>query len=330
MSDPDRRRQLARLRTIATRALGAYELAAPVCRLVAHGWNTTYRVDTADGSRLLLRVHRAEVTGVDQIAAELAWLDALARDTALPVPRVIHRRDGAPAGAEGGRVCVLLSWTPGRFLEDGLRPVHLRRVGGLLAGLHEHRRRWSLPADVSARPVYGVDEESWRHPDQLGAESVRRMAAVAQDAYGEDAGAVVTATMQRIRAAADGLGTGPAEYGLLHGDLHYENFLFTAGGRVAAIDFDDCGLGHDAYDLAVTVSELRHRDDIDAVRAALLAGYREVRPLSGAAEASIDAFAELKRVQLMFWIIDRRHGDAAEWWRRSTANDLAALRAFLA
>jgi hypothetical protein len=43
-------------------------------------------VDTADGSRLLLRLHRAEVTGVDQIAAELAWLDALARDTALPVP----------------------------------------------------------------------------------------------------------------------------------------------------------------------------------------------------------------------------------------------------
>lgn len=141
---------------------------------------------------------------------------------------------------------------------------------------------------------------------------------------------MVTATMERIRAAADGLGTGPAEYGLLHGDLHYENFLFTAGGRAAAIDFDDCGLGHDAYDLAVPVAELRHRDDIDALRAALVAGYRDVRPLSAAAEASIDAFAELKRVQLMFWILDRRHDDAAEWWHRSTTNDLAALRAFLA
>ena len=257
-----------RLRATAARALAAYPLVEPVHTLVSDGWNTTYRVDTPDGRRHLLRVHRGGVTGVDQVEAELAWLDALARDTDLPVPRVVRRRDGAPAAVVDGRVCVLLSWTPGRFLEDGLRPVHLRRVGGLLAALHEHSRTWSVPPGVEVRPLYGVDDRSWRDPDQLGEASVARVSAVAQDAYGADAGAVVRAVLTRVRDTADGLGRGPAGYGLLHGDLHQENFLFTAGGRVAAIDFDDCGAGHDAYDLAIPVAELSFRPDVADLRAA--------------------------------------------------------------
>lgn len=320
----NRRTELAGLRGLAGRALAAYPVVDPRVRLVAHGWNTTYRVDSAAGTHLL-RVHRAAITGVDQIEAELAWLDALARDTALPVPRVVRRRDGAPATVLDGRVCVLLSWTPGRFLETGLRPAHLHQVGGLLAALHTHTDRWRLPAGVTGRGLYGVDDASWRDPDQLDPATVDRVSTVAQGVYGEDSGAVVHAFLEHLRAVTTGL----EGYGLLHGDLHQENFLFTPGSRVAAIDFDDCGFGHHAYDLAIPVAELSFRDDVAELRAALLAGYRAVRPLGDAAEAAIDSFIEMKRLQLMFWVIDRRHGDAADWWHRAVTKDLAALRSFL-
>lgn len=318
---------LLRPRRIATEAVAAYDLAAPRLRLIADGWNTTFRVDTADGDRHLLRVHRAAVPDVGRIGTELAWLEALARDTGLLVPRVVRRTDGAPAAVVGGRVCVLLSWTRGRFLDDGLRPAHLQRVGGLLAALHEHTR--TFPAPPGTRRVYGVDDASWWVPDQLGDRTLDRLAGHAQETYGEDAGEVSRAMLTRIREVAAGLGEGPDEFGLIHGDLHQENFLFAPGGAAAAIDFDDCGLGHHAYDLAVPLAELRHRDDLPALRTALLAGYREVRPLSAPAEAAIDTFMELKRVQLMFWIMDRRLGDAADWWRESVGNDLAAIRAVL-
>ena len=55
------RQQVARMRHLAVRALGAYPLSDPELRLVAHGENTTFRVDATapDGrDRFLLRVHR--------------------------------------------------------------------------------------------------------------------------------------------------------------------------------------------------------------------------------------------------------------------------------
>jgi Ser/Thr protein kinase RdoA (MazF antagonist) len=326
--------RLARLRAVAQRALAGYDLPGPSARLICDGWNTTYRVDAADGQRFLLRLQRAPVTSVDRIAAELAWLDALGRDTDLVVPAVIRRRDGRAAAVEAAagasRVCVLFRWTRGRFLEDGLRPVHLRRVGALLARLHDHAGTYTLPAGVTARRLYGVDEPSWYVADPIGPPTVDRLVALIDDVYGAGSGALVRAALERVRAVGAGLGEGPAEFGLVHGDLHQENYLFTAGGRVAAIDFDDCGFGHHAYDVAIPVAELSFRPDIGDLQAALLAGYRAVRPFSAAAEASIPTFVQLKRIQLMFWNIDRRAGATAHRWRRDVAADLVRIRHFLA
>lgn len=54
------------------------------------------------------------------------------------------------------------------------------------------------------------------------------------------------------RAAMDMLGERSATFGLIHADLHLDNVLF-AGGEARPIDFDDCGLGHWLYDIAVTL-----------------------------------------------------------------------------
>jgi Ser/Thr protein kinase RdoA (MazF antagonist) len=320
------------VRQLAERAVSAYDVPDPSLRLIAHAWNTTYRVDSGDGKRYLLRIHRAPVTSVDQIGAELAWLDALSRETDLLVPQVVRRRDGRAAAVEkaagASRVCVLFRWISGRFLEAGLRPVHLDRVGRLLARLHEHAATYTLPAGVRSRRLYGVDDQSWHDTDPLSLRTVERLAGEIDEVYGAGAGVVVRAVLQRVRRARVQLGEGPDEFGLVHGDLHQENFLF-AGGRVAAIDFDDCGFGHHAYDLAVPVAELLFHPDIGELRAALLAGYRSVRPLSQAAETSIETFMELKRTQLMFWTLERRTGATAHRWRRDVELDLDALRRFL-
>jgi hypothetical protein len=55
------RQQIARMRHLAVQALDAYPLVDPELRFVAHGENTTFRVDASaiDGrDRFLLRVHR--------------------------------------------------------------------------------------------------------------------------------------------------------------------------------------------------------------------------------------------------------------------------------
>src|SRR5215208_7215361 len=85
--------------------------------------------------------------------------------------------------------------------------------------------------------------------------------------------------IRRIRTVQRLLGHGPETFGLIHGDLHQENYLFDRG-QVRTIDFDDCGYGHYLYDLAVTLFNVRSRDDTPLLRQSFLAGYRSVRPLS--------------------------------------------------
>ena len=68
--------------------------------------------------------------------------------------------------------------------------------------------------------------------------------------------------------------------------------------RVA--DFDSCGFGHYAYDLAVTVKELDRLPRREELTAALLDGYRSVHPAPFTTDPEVlAAFVGLRRVQLL-------------------------------
>jgi Ser/Thr protein kinase RdoA (MazF antagonist) len=126
------------------------------------------------------------------------------------------------------------------------------------------------------------------------------------------------------------LGDGPEVSGLIHADLHQENYLF-CGGQVAAIDFDDCGHGPFVYDLAVTLSELQHRGDYPALRAGLLTGYRSVRPLTAEQERLIDIFIALRFVQLMMAKIEERDQPMfRDTWVADVTTNLNWLQRFIA
>ncbi len=94
----------------------------------------------------------------------------------------------------------------------------------------------------------------------------------------------------------------PDVFGLIHADLHSSNYLFH-GKEVRAIDFEDCGRGYYLYDLAVTIDELEAEfaDRAPELRAALLRGYRHVRPLSEGHEALLDLFVAMRLAELVRW-----------------------------
>ena len=132
--------------------------------------------------------------------------------------------------------------------------------------------------------------------------------------------------MASVRRAQRELGDGPEVFGLIHADLHQENYLFDRG-RVRAIDFDDCGWGHFVYDLAVTLSELRWRPDYGARRAGLLRGYRAVRPLPAAHERYLEVFHGLRLLQLTLWFLEQRHHPGFAGWESEVRDLLSELEA---
>ncbi len=87
------------------------------------------------------------------------------------------------------------------------------------------------------------------HPTRDDAE--RAVRTVGELVSAADA-ALVEAAIETVRVATRELGAQPDTFGLIHADLHQENYLFH-GGMARAIDFDDCGWGFYLYDLAVTL-----------------------------------------------------------------------------
>jgi Ser/Thr protein kinase RdoA (MazF antagonist) len=336
-----RRAQIGWLRRLARTALADYDLGEARLTLLAHLYNTTFRVDTAGGQRYVLRIHRAGTPTVESVGAELSWLAALRRDTDLQVPAPVPARSGKlltvaavpGVGPEGTRphICVVFRWLTGRRVNTGLKPAHLEIAGTLMARLQDHATQFGPPPGFARGRVDWPVETARGLPDPFAPEVIAACHDLVAGALSAEEAAQVTAVLERVRAAEHALGQGPAAFGLIHADLHQYNLLFEHGA-VRAIDFDDCGFGPLLYDLAVPLSELYGRAEYPALRAGLLAGYRRVRPLSAEHEACVDTFIALRRVQDGLWALQARKHPAiiSGDWATQARTNMAPLAGFLA
>jgi Ser/Thr protein kinase RdoA (MazF antagonist) len=322
----DYRSQVGRLRRLAATAVADYDVEPTRLWLLAHLENS---VESRAGERYVLRVHRTSgspwhpVRSAAEVQSELRWLEAIRRDTDLGVPSPVRRRDGAlltvaaTAGVPEPRICALFRWVAGRFANAGLTATHLERVGRFMARLHEHAQSFSPPA--------GFDR--WRIGD-VSKEASAYVADMLSEVVGRDDAAIALAVIDRVQETRRSLGEGPDIFGLIHADLHQENYLFHRG-TVRAIDFDDCGWGHFPYDLAVTLSEISSRPDYDDWRAALLRGYRSVRAFPESHEHALESFRAFRGLLLTLWFLDQRHHPAFSDWEDGVRSGLTDLAAFV-
>ena len=337
-----RRVQIARLRRLAWQALDAYDLPSVRLTLLIHLFNTTFLVNASTGERYVLRIHRARIPTVESVNSELEWLAALRRDTSLEVPSPVPTRHGAlltvATGPEMHRphICVLFRWLPGRILRRGrgLTPLRMERVGELMAHLQLHAAHWERPPGfIRGRVDYPIESARWLH-DPFAPEVIGSIGALVADSLSTAEATLVTTILQKVRVAEQTLRSGATEarptFGLMHADLHYRNLLF-ARDTVRAIDFDDCGFGPLLYDPAVMLNEINDWPEYPVLRAALLSGYRRVRPLDAEQEAYLDTFIALRGVQDALWVLEwRKHAAIPPDWAAMARRSLAASAAALA
>jgi Ser/Thr protein kinase RdoA (MazF antagonist) len=328
--------QTRRLARLAAAAIAAYDVEPVRMVPMRRGFNTTFRIDSAAGDRLVLRVQRGGGPDPEMVRSEMAWLAALRRDTDMDVPEPVPTRDGdlhtvvTADGVPESRSCVLYRWVDGRFVDEQLTEGHLARVGAFTARLHAHGAGFVPPEGFRRGAVDHVTSFGRAHADGLAPEVAEHAAALVDAVHPDGGGHLVLEVIERARRARAEIGRDPADYGLIHADLHQENYLFHRG-RVRAIDFDDCGYGPFVYDLAVTLSELTGRASYPALRAAMLDGYRRVRPLAPEHERLIDTFIALRNVQLAMWAVEHRTEPMfRNSWTRWLDSGLHAIRPFVA
>jgi len=286
------RSQVARLRRVAERALEAYPFEAARLRLLLHGYNTTFRVDATDGRTVALRLNVNSRRNDEHLAAEAAWLAALADDPAvterISVPRPVPTSDGALRTAVwsddlGRELPVLaMSWLPGRELGDP-DVDGARALGAAMATLHEHVSHWSLPSGAALPEVDDpIDEMS-------------AVVAADRSVTTDEQRAVFAAAHHRVAGLIADLRAAPSIPKVpIHADLHGENVKWFRQ-RIAVFDFDDACIGTPVHDLAIALYYLR---DDDPIERALLDGYASVRPLPEYEQEHLEAVVAARNLVL--------------------------------
>lgn len=312
------RRQVARLRETALSALRAYPFQVRRLRLLNHGFNTTFRVDTQDGQKFALRINVNSRRSAEQIAAEMAWLAALSADTALRVPTPVPLADGSllqhiwSSDLQRDLPVALFSWLPGGDLGDEATPAQWREVGRAAALLHGHALNWPLPAGAALSSLHHPLMDSANHltgdHELLTAE--RRE--------------VLDETLRRVQEVLTNIFKREVPRPL-HADLHGWNLKW-ARGKLYVFDFDDCGLGVPLQDLAISAYYLRPAAELEA---ALLEGYAAQAPLPSYTPLDYESIVAGRNLVLLNDVLVNTTAEIRAMQPRYVRNSVLKLRHFL-
>ncbi len=264
-----------RLRQVVAAALERYDLEAARLRLMSNDTNGVFRLDTADGRKLVVRVGLGGAIGHSpgQVEAETGWLAALAAEPDLQVAEPLAARDGrrfvrvAVGGVPDPRNVVVFTWLPGRLLEERLDDDTLEAYGMLAARLHRHGRT-HRPAEPGAVARY--DEVMPFDEPLVILEAERDLMPPSRRRVFADA-------VERVAAGIRALQAGGEPMRLLHGDLHPWNVKVNRRG-LAPFDFEDLMWGWPVQDVATSLWYLLRRQDYERWKVRFRAGYETVAP----------------------------------------------------
>ncbi len=292
--------------SLARLVTSAYDLPAPIRRaLVQVGDNDNYRV-TAGSARYIARLYRYGkywLAGEFAYRFELDWLLYL-HERGLPVSSPIQRRDGDHLGRiqtpEGVRYWALFSVAPGATVHE-MTDEQARLFGATVAQIHRASNAFRSP---HTRLTIGVEH--------LLDDALARILSYLGETRPADR-AFLTDLTARLRATLLVLPYLADEWGIIGGDFHGSNAHFAASGTLTHFDFDLCGYGWRAYDVAVFLWNMRRRNAPTRLRAAYLAGYQAVRPLTPAEAGALSAFVQTRQIWQMGYHTTL-YGDRGDYW----------------
>lgn len=277
-------------------------------------FNQSYRLDFADGRRVVARLSPERFRGGPNIAFEAAALAHWA-DAGCAVARCLPTANGEAAIRvqlpEGPRALMLFEHLEGEATGDSVEHIALLAHG--LAALHAAGESYGGPPSA-----YTLDLDHLLHRPLEALLRGSTMTAELRPQY-EEIGR---------RLDDDILAFGELSRVLCHGDTHgYNNFIAAdAKGQRRALffDFDEAGPGYLAYEIAVYPWSLYPRmpDGVMSEKArsqwlAFIGAYREVRPVADVDLAAIPRFMAVRQL----WLLGEYAARIPDWGSQSIPTD---------
>ena len=282
-------------------ALGRYGLYPRRLHRLA---GAVVRVDADDGRRYALRCTLRSDRTFGDIPLELAWIDALRRETTIEPAEPVPGLDGGlmqdvevPETPEPYD-CLLFRWIPGVELAARLTPENVCCLGALSARLHEHALTFRPPPALPVRTLDQLlrgDERDvlFGHEHPLFLPPARR-------AVFEAVAARFYRTLAALYANAPGRR-------VIHADLHHENVKIHRG-RLRPLDFYEAIWGFPVQDVALTLYDLREFADTraygyEALREAFTSGYASRLPWPQQHPDQIDLLIAGRQLRRANWVL---------------------------
>jgi len=261
--------------------------------------NHIYCVTAESGTQYSLRICPAEFKQRRWLEDELAWLDYLAGQNQIQVPRPVRNQQGdllntlsTPAG---DRLSCLFEWLEGEKSSPHLTPSIMEQIGEITAHLHQAARAFPFPdkdndfrADYTYDSTLAASHREWIqvHREEIGSENV----------------ALLLKAVDYVLEEFHKIGANRDNFGIIHADLHFGNFLVHEG-QVSVIDFDQLGRGHYNFDMAVVMIELQDEPAHFSTRwAHFLAGYQRVADLPFSDESELAPFIVAVDLAFLDWV----------------------------
>jgi Ser/Thr protein kinase RdoA (MazF antagonist) len=188
----------------------------------------------------------------------------------------------------------MYTWLEGEEIGDEPTLDQLRRVGQAIAHMHQNKSEFQL-TDGAELPTF--NDFFWGTEDFLF--SVRSTLSPENKTLMKQAHDLIMQFTNELYA------TSPVR--IIHADFHGWNLMWHED-QVFIFDFDDCGFGVEAQDIAVALYWL----NTPTADSTLLEGYRSVRPLPAYSDKAMKALLLQRRLLLLNYLFETKNAEHKE------------------
>ncbi|MDH5693292.1 MAG: phosphotransferase [Gammaproteobacteria bacterium] len=265
----------------------SYSLTRDVrCQFYTAGLHDNYLVE--DGNdRYILRVYRNGWRSKEEIGFELALIAFLNQQSTL-LARLVPDKDGNLSvemdAPEGKRYAALFQYADGEAPGKDHNAEEAEILGETVAQLHHLADDFKTEYKRSDLELpYLLDQSITRIEPFIDEDDLD---------YLKKLQAMLHHELSRLTKSRE-------IYGICSGDVNAHNFHITLDDRITLFDFDQCGYGFRAFEIAKYFSSLYKNQQASQIREAFLRGYQKVRILENTELATIPYF----EIVAVIWVM---------------------------
>ena len=315
--DLESEKQQESLTTFAHELLANYGIHTAKVSCINYEFNATFSIETESGIKYAMRININSTRTAENMRAEVEWVRHLNRTSGVHTPTPIatvndeYITSGYHSDSAQTLNAVMYSWLDGEEIGDEPTVEQLHEVGRAIARLHQESTDFALSSG-NLLPTFS--DFFWGTEDYLFSEK-----SVLSD---KDRGLIEQAR-DVIMRHTDELYQSSLVH-IIHADCHGWNLMWNEG-KLSIFDFDDCGFGVEAQDLAVALYYL----DTPEQDAALVQGYKSVRALPEYSEHAMKALLLQRRLLLLNYLFETKNPEHKEMLPAYLEKSLERVSTFL-